>query len=187
MSANDVWAVGYYDDSNGNEDTLIEQWNGTSWTVVPSPSPGPSDTMISTGVAAVSANDVWAVGYYEDSNGYGTLIEQWNGSSWTVVPNPGSGFLAGVAAVSATDVWVVGSGNTGTLTEHWNGTSWSMVRSPNPGPRNSLIDNLESVVAVSATDVWATGVWGINEGEAEADYTLIEHWNGSSWTVVPNP
>src|SRR6266487_3561651 len=87
------------------------------------------------GIAAVSASDVWAVGFYIDA---GTLIEHWNGSSWKVVPSPNLGVqhvdvsLSSVAAVSASNVWAVGSyldvsNNTNTyktLSEHWNGSSW---------------------------------------------------------------
>ena len=165
VSANDVWAVGDYRDSNGNLGTLIEQWNGSSWSVVPSPSPAPElygDGLSS--VAAVSANDVWAVGEYTDSN-YNTytLIEQWNGSSWSVPsPNPGPG-ASSVAAVSATDIWAVGNyrdsnGNLDTLTEHWNGSSWTVVPTQScPGQLG--FNYLFGVAVVSATDIWAVGTY----------------------------
>jgi subtilase family serine protease len=141
VSATDIWAVGSYDDSNGNLDTLTEHWNGSNWTVVPSPSPGPYSNGLSS-VAAVSATDIWAVGNYMDSN-YNryTLTEHWNGSNWTVVPSPDPGpysnGLSSVAAVSATDIWAVGDyqtswGGNNTLIEQWNGTSWNVVPSPSP-------------------------------------------------------
>ena len=41
--------------------TLTEHWNGTAWSVVASPNAGTINSLQS--VAAVSANDVWAVGY----------------------------------------------------------------------------------------------------------------------------
>jgi hypothetical protein len=75
--------------------------------------------------AFVSSTDVWAVGR-TDSNGLTTLIEQWNGSTWQIVPSPnvgtqGSG-LSGAAALSDGEAWVVGtyvdaSGQTKTLVE----------------------------------------------------------------------
>lgn len=93
------------------------------------------------GVAAVSATDVWAVGYYYNSSSQAvTLIEHWNGTSWSVVksPNIGSGAndLYSVAATSATGVRAVGGYYYNskkeflTLTERWNGTKWSVVKSP---------------------------------------------------------
>lgn len=38
VSASDVWAVGYLYNANGSSiDTLTEHWNGTQWSVIPSP------------------------------------------------------------------------------------------------------------------------------------------------------
>src|SRR6266699_2728951 len=101
-----------------------------AWSVVPSPSPGPSVNDLN-GVASVSANDVWAVGDFINASGSKqTLIEHWDGTSWSVVTSANSGtgsnFLFGVTAVSSSDVWAVGEfNNTSTLTEHWNGRKWS--------------------------------------------------------------
>src|SRR5206468_5389259 len=126
---------------------------GSSWSVVPSPSPGTIDNTLNA-VAAVSANDVWATGDYENSSGGSQpLFEHWNGSSWSVVTGPSvvDGYFYGLAAVSANDVWAVGGANQ-TLTAHWDGSSWSIVPSPNPYGAGS---GLYAVAAVSATDVWA--------------------------------
>jgi len=193
VSATDVWAVGYYRDIYaGSFYTLIERWNGTSWTVVPSPNPGSGQDDMLYSVTAVSATDAWAVGYYSDSNRSETLTEHWNGSNWTVIPSPspGSGFLTlySVAEVSATDVWAVGfnlnpSGNNyQTLIEQWNGTSWTVVPSPSPG--SGVWTMLNGVTVVSATDIWAVGYYSDSNSDT---YTLIEHWDGSSWTVAPSP
>ena len=192
VSASDVWTVGSYQNSNGTYKTLIEQWNGTNWSVVHSPNIGMYDNEL-YGVAAVSANDVWAVGRYYNFKGadYQTLTEHWNGTKWTIVPSLNISTIGeslyGVAVDSTSDVWAVGySYNKGngypnqTLIEHWNGTSWSVVPSINPSQYNELY----GVVAVSASDVWAVGyyVYPNNQGP-----TLIEHWNGTSWSVVPSP
>jgi subtilase family serine protease len=193
VSANDVWAVGSYSNSSGVVQTLIEQWNGTSWNVVPSPSPGSScpGSICNNfdSVVAVSANDVWAVGYEINASGnYQTLIEQWNGTSWNVVPSPNpsgqhtSIILNGVAAVSANDVWAVGYYDHSTLIEQWNGTSWNVVPSPNP----SQFDNgLSDVAAVSTNDAWAVGY----DSNPIDNYpqTLTAQWNGSTWNVIPSP
>src|SRR5436305_1360784 len=72
------------------------------------------------GVAATSACDTWAVGYYYDGIAQQTLIEHWNGTAWKVQPSPnpdGSSNpngLAGVAATSSTNAWAVGNYNNGT-------------------------------------------------------------------------
>src|SRR2546429_116361 len=81
-----------------------DRFSSTScgWSVVPSPN-GSSSSGLS-GVAVVSASDIWAVGSSgSQRSGAQTLIEHWNGSSWSVVtsPNPGSIYntLYGVTAV----------------------------------------------------------------------------------------
>src|SRR5262249_41972297 len=78
VASNDVWAVGLYVNSNQISQTLIEHWNGTSWNVVNSPNVGTSYNALN-GVSAVSANDVWAVGYSRDgtSGVFSTLVEHW--------------------------------------------------------------------------------------------------------------
>lgn len=187
IAANDIWAVGYSSPDGANSrQTLTEHWNGTRWSIVTSPNVGSGgDTLL--GVAAISTNDVWAVGYSYNfsSPTYQTLIEHWNGTSWSIAssPNPGtaSNMLNAVAAVSTNNVWAVGdyaSSGTGnnTLVEHWNGSQWSVVASPNPANIN---DMLNGITALSATNIWAAG---------SANYfnqTLIEHWDGTQWNIVP--
>jgi len=53
------------------------------------------------------------------------------------------------------------------------------VASPNGVNNNELVD----VSAVSANDIWAVGDTS-NSGVAY-DQTLAEHWDGSSWTIIP--
>jgi hypothetical protein len=81
-----------------------------SWQVVSSPSPGTNYNYLNS-VAAVSANDVWAVGIESNSSTL-TLIENWNGTSWKVISSPNVGSsdngLSGIAAVSADNFWAIG-------------------------------------------------------------------------------
>ncbi len=190
LAENDVWAVGVsYNTERTLGSTLIEHWNGSRWSVVPSPNPS-STLNILYGVAAVATNDVWAVGYAATPSS-GAVIMHWNGSVWSVVPNPPSSIfmsnLLALAVISANDIWAVGSGRIGdedaTLTLHWNGTAWSFVSSPNVTPE---VDNtLSGVAAVASNDVWAVGT---QQPTSLTDpHTLILHWNGSAWSIVPSP
>ena len=92
ISPCDVWAAGFFL-SGGADRSLTEHWDGSSWTQVPSPSPGPDGSVLED-VRAVSANDAWAVGSFADSNGQHTLALHWNGSQLSVVssPNPPNTF-----------------------------------------------------------------------------------------------
>jgi len=190
VSDSDVWAVGVsYNTERTLSTSLIEHWNGTQWTVVPSPNPS-STLNVLNAVAAVSTNDVWAVGIAPIGSNP-ILIIHWNGSVWSVVPNPTSSMplnnLAALAVVSANDVWAVGTGLIGdedaTATLHWNGTAWSVIPSPNVGPE---VDNtLAGVTAVASNDVWAVGT---QQPTSLTDpHTLILHWNGSAWSIVKSP
>jgi hypothetical protein len=60
------------------------------------------------GVSAISRTNAWAVG--TDLN---TLIEQWNGTGWSIVTSPNVGsvsnVLTAVSADGAADAWAAGS------------------------------------------------------------------------------
>jgi hypothetical protein len=189
VSASNVWAVGFSTPSSGVRQTLIEQWNGSSWNVVTSPNVGTSSNQLSA-VAVVSASDIWAVGSSTPSGGvFHTLIEQWNGTNWSVVASPNVGTLGSslnaVAVVAANDIWAVGStsGAGQTLIEHWNGTSWSVVTSPNVGTMTNV---LTAVAVVSASDIWAVG-YSTSCSTGCIQLTLIEQWDGTKWNVVTSP
>ena len=193
-SPTDVWAVGDYlpDQADSNQDATLsfaEHYNGKNWTVVRTPNTGPNfDSFY--GVAAVDG-DAWAVGEhlnadYQDR----ALVEVWNGSSWSIAdtPQPGSlrDMLFGAAALSPDDVWVVGDQESGdgvfeTLAEHWDGSTWSVVPTPDPGWAGN---HLYGVYAVSPDDIWAVGQ---ELTGSTPDQPLVEHWNGSYWSVVHVP
>jgi hypothetical protein len=184
LSDTDCWSVGSY--AAGQVDqTLIQHWNGSVWSVVASPNAGSSDILFA--VAAISSSDVWAVGGYYGSPEQ-TLVEHWNGTAWSIVtsPSPGTGnnSLYGVAEIASNDVWAVGYyyGGAGsqTLIEHWNGSAWSIMSSPSPG---TIANPLWGVAAIASNDVWAVGYYA---GGAVGQ-TLAEHWDGSTWSVVSTP
>jgi hypothetical protein len=174
-SPTDAWAVGSYTNSSGINQTLTEQWNGKSWSIVSSPNVGTSNNVL-TGVADSSSRNSWAVGNYVNTSGANqTLIEQWNGTSWSVVSSPNVGttnnFLNSVAISSSTDVWTVGdytnSSNVNqTLTEQWNGTSWSVVSSANVGTGSNAFLG----VAVTLAGVWAVGDYNNNVNQTLTEF-----------------
>ncbi len=191
VSTNDVWAVGVQT-IGGNDRTLAEHWNGTTWTIVATPNPTTTYWDDLNGVVAIATNDVWAVGDYQiNATGYvSTFAAHWNGSTWALVTatqNPMNyNWLFAVDAVSSTDVWAVGtswSAGYFTLVEHWDGSTWARVTSPNKNNSSSFASNqLFSVSAFSSTDIWAVGTWvGTNF------QSLAEHWDGGSWSVVTTP
>src|SRR5204863_8090882 len=70
-----------------------------------------------------------------------------------------------------------------TLTLHWDGQAWTRIPSPNVGTFNDC-SALLGVDAVSSNDVWAVGYV---DTTAPGTLTLIEHWDGAQWSIVPSP
>jgi hypothetical protein len=192
LGSSDVWAVGRYINAKSQDQALIERWGGSSFAEVPSPDPEPNDLLY--GVDAVTSADVWAVGatFPATVEVFSTLIEHWNGTAWSVLPSPplssGSGVLRAVAGDSPDDIWAVGTLLSGvtdtqasTLAEHWDGSTWQVVPTPDPGKFGNA---LASVAVLSPDDVWAVGSYYYTEFGTK---NLVEHWNGRAWQVVPSP
>ncbi len=206
VNGSDCWAVGaVVATGSGNPTgTLVEHWNGTSWSVVPSPTPsGPGVAgAILSSVSCASASSCMAVGYATDVNGnnLSDVVEQWNGSSWNMLPTAATGEafdqLISVQCLSAANCWAVGNagpvaqmsnflpvfpgavGDQG-LIEHWDGSAWSIVPSVSePAPSGGYLSGLE---CVGATDCWASGAT-TDPVSGTASGLLMEHWDGSSWT-----
>jgi len=110
---------------------------------------------------------------------------------WSVVPSPNamsgvkmlSSPLASVTVIASNDVWAVGSAGLNgisTLIEHWDGVQWSIISSPNTSAEQN---HLFGVSGVAANDVWAVGSY-FDRVNTVTGGPLVEHWNGSSWTLV---
>jgi hypothetical protein len=156
----------------------------SQWTVVPSPNQEPDrlDNRLDA-VATFSDDDVWAVGVsYMDQEGGESfpLAMHWDGSSWSIVPVPdsyGHEGLMDVDGASPNDIWAVGLGHD---TLHRDNGRWSIVPLADPG---TTYWHVEAVSADAPDDVWAVGNWATGDSGGP----LIEHWDGSRWTVVEAP
>lgn len=189
-STSDIWAVG---STNNGRDTHLRHWDGSAWTVVPGASiavpPSGGRGQRTTGLNAVTEIgplDAWAVGRAQFSDfSRHTLIEHYNGT-WQFVPGPAisGSVLNAVSALGPSNVWAVGAGGGGTLVTHWNGKTWTTVPSPNP----NVLNTLRGVAAIANNDIWAVGdaIKSTTDG-VSASRTLVEHWNGSSWSIVGSP
>jgi hypothetical protein len=188
VSMSEAWAVGnsYTGREGGGRGAFVERWDGQRWRLAAVRIPRGG---ILSSVAGSRPGDVWAVGWKND---FQQLIEHWDGKRWHLVAPPSrSGILNGVVAITRLDAWAVGTSTMGsrgkTLIEHWDGTRWSVVPSPSPrvapGRRGYTI--LRAVTAISRTDIWAAGYYGVVRSPVTR--TLIEHWNGRRWAIVPTP
>jgi hypothetical protein len=185
ISANNVWAVGT---SNGvGSRNLIEHWDGKSWSIVAAPFVSTRDALL--GVSGTSATDVWAVG--RSFRHPSVEVLHFDGHTWSTVAAPTPAFdsvFTSVTAIAPNNVWAVGLtdvGPTRTQIEHWDGASWTVVPSPNVGGTSTFATStLSGVAAVSANDIWAVG--SFTDTSTGFQQTLVEHWDGKSWTVVPS-
>jgi hypothetical protein len=186
-----TWAAGHwYDGPSAAYRTLAARWNGAQWSLVPTPNVGSGYNDLS-GVAALSPDDAWAVGYSRAAQGgiTRTLILHWTAGAWRVVagPNPGASqnVLNAVYALAPDDVWAAGffydaQFHAQPLLVHWNGAQWTQVPAP---PASATINVLQGLGASGPQDVWAVGRAYFNGRYG----TMALHWDGAHWAIVPTP
>jgi hypothetical protein len=191
LAPNNVWSVGNINIGEQNPNQIIEHFDGTRWSVSPGPSFQPTDQPHLEGLTAISATDMWSAGAILTTiNGMQflfPLFEHFDGTSWTATIDELTlnGFLFGISADATNDVWAVGTLSLGgTLIEHFDGTRWSVVPSPNAGNGQIV---LFGVTAIAPNDAWAVGFFVETLNGDRPQKTLTEHWDGTSWTVVPSP
>ncbi len=187
-----AWAAGTINVGLANPGQVIEQWNGTQWSEFPGPNFGSGNTPAVFAMTSTSANDIWAIGdLLVDEELLFFLFEHWDGTAWTYTTvESGDAFLEGASADATNDVWAVGfngpeNDDSGTLAMHYNGSSWQQVATPNVG---SGANQFNGVLALAPNDVWAVGFSTPEPPPQEtATLTLIEHYDGTKWSVVPSP
>lgn len=181
VAADNVWAVGNSTTTSGITQTLIERWNGANWTTIPnSPNMGTGDSNYLTSIAALSQNNIWAVGYYYD-NGQGgsqhTLLLHYNGKTW-IASTQGLGILYAITRVSSTEAWAVGQSDNDTmLTSHFVAGNWS-----------TTIDTTQSIILNAVSAHAANDVWAVGETAIGTIQTVTLHWTGGpTWTSLTSP
>ena len=145
VSSNDIWAVGGGHDGDYVNFSQIVHWDGQQWSQKPGPTAGSFHRLYD--VQAVSANEVYAIGDYQDASGYHGLFMRWDGASWTRLPDPPVGGSS-IEVLSPTQIYVGGGG-----VALWDGASWSVVATF-PGVASPSIWSLE---ANGPCSLWGSG------------------------------
>jgi hypothetical protein len=174
-------------------------WNGHSAATSAADFPQGVYSPGSSGVASFdSSRDGWLIGAPPAGieGSVGPPAERWHGGHWltmpfAVSPQPAKEdvFPQDVVSLSPGDAWAVGQfGNPaagpgrdpiGALIEHWDGTAWSIVANPASSRPSGL---LAQVAGSSPGNIWAAGV----EAGGKAGFLpLVEHFNGTRWSVLP--
>lgn len=196
VSATFCVAVGSSGNAIDSESTtLVERFNGSTWSIVPTPSV-PNVPSEFFGVSCVSVRFCVAVGddYSAEETFTRTLTEVFNGLRWTIVPSPNSrlGYssLSSVSCVSPT--FCVGAGHAQNqddssqvaFLEDYVKGSWEVANAP-PPPRSYTQASLESVACGSAR--WCTTVGNAYNKAGTKSVLLIESYSNGRWSVTPGP
>ncbi len=205
LSSSFCFAVGNYETNTpagGHGDpfvtlNLVEKWNGSAWSIVPSPNPVSNGNVNLAGVSCTGTGFCVAVGNYVSKapEREHPLAERWNGTAWSLVsapdsPKHSSTGLSGVSCVDTAFCMAVGSsgpapgtlGPVSTVAERWNGSAWGLLTTPDPSPIQA---ELSDVSCTSSGFCFAVGNQAATFGGTSQ--TLSERWSGSAWTVVPSP
>jgi hypothetical protein len=194
LSPSNVWVVGDQEGSDHVFRTLAEHWDGSAWTVVPTPDPGATGDHLYA-IQAVSPENVWAAGQQlgGDSPDRG-LVEHWDGQKWSVVPVPTPAsaslvMLDGIAA-TASQVWVAGEadspeGGGQPLVEGYQNGTWTIAKLP-ATPDGANWTNLWGI-AIGGGSVWAVGTYVDPATDNNKD--LVLQGTNGSWSIdaAPNP
>jgi photosystem II stability/assembly factor-like uncharacterized protein len=144
-------------------------------------------------VSGVAPDDYWAAGARIIDRGFDqrTYVEHWDGAGWrsVTIPKPKGSFndlLEGIVALDQSSVWAVGWAQppfteVAPFAAQWDGQRWTerYLKVPR-GAKDTMMHDID---ASSDSDVWAVGDAGI----FRAASALIEHWNGSGWTIAAPP
>jgi hypothetical protein len=195
---NACMAVGYYELPDNGGGALAEVWNGATWKIVPVPR---ATSTLLFGVSCTSPGACTAVGLRAGAKPSSllTLAERWNGKAWAIQPTPNPppnphpayNELTGVSCSSPTACTAIGWYFTGqgidqdALAEQWNGTTWALQ--PIPDPARAVVTTPDGVSCPTTSDCTAVGSYETASHCCTADWTLAEHWNGTSWALQATP
>ena len=151
---------------------------GLGWHDVSIPSPGTLYNEL-VRVSAISPDDIWAVGYQTSTPGVpASATLHWDGISWQVVPSPSPSNFVVLQGVAGSRPMMCGPSATA-RTSHWPciGMALSGLLFDLHPPASPT--SLTGVSALGSNDVWAVG-------DANGQ-TLVIHWDGTQWNIVPSP
>jgi hypothetical protein len=162
VSPSESWAVGNIGVAQKPNQTLTEQFNGSTWSVVPSPNVGTGNNALN-GVSMIPGAG-WAVGFAQVGGTYQPLALGWDGTQWSTSPAgtfPSDALFTGVDTLADGSAWAAGfqrtaAGTRQTLIEQESGGTWTPVASPDDG--TATTDNsLMAIAGTQATGLWAVG------------------------------
>jgi hypothetical protein len=169
-------AVGTYTAMDGRRHALVEHWDGSSWHVAALPRVR-GDRNRLTQVSCATTTSCVALG--ARIPGTDTQLGlRWDGASWRRIGTAGihDVTIFDLSCPTAHSCMAVGNRSAW----QWDGSRW---RSHQPVTWNPDVRDVFAAVSCTARDD-CTLVGHRQRRAAPVDLPLVEHWNGSRWTVV---
>jgi hypothetical protein len=167
----DCMAVGSYTDASGTTDPLAESFAGGAWKIEPLTEDG---ELIK--ISCPSTDFCVAVGTQLQAGGFpgAPLLERWDGTTWTAMPNPGNP-IDNVSCASAIMCLGLGAADSGPAVVTWNGATWDTLAAPFA---TGILDGVSC-----PTTSWCAAVGA--QSPTQGTWTDAEYgWNGSGWVSL---
>lgn len=186
-----VFAAGWFRRPRESAQTMIQRFDGSSWSLVPTPNPSATGNYLEA-IAVASETVAYAAGSSHDraQDGVGLLI-RWDGIEWTPVTLPALDFclkwtyLTGLAVRPsghglATGYCLKPDGDYQGFVLRGNGARWRLAAGPRELPGSTILNDVDFV---SSTEAWAVGS---RQYDAHEEALILRLQEGA-WTELPPP
>lgn len=156
VAPDDIWAAGTVFGTDTTDQTaLLLHWDGTSWKRVDAPAGKSGEDPFVSAIAALGADDIWAVGGVNSKGPDRPYALHWDGKKWAAVTTPdiADGRLRAVGRAGDGALWAVGGKGAVSVALRWNGQQSRWEQNADPG----VVVRGFSTVPQSA-DLWTVGI-----------------------------
>ena len=204
VSSNGTVYVAWADDSSGNAEIFVKQWDGSTWSEVGAGSAtdggiSSNDCDSSEPALAVAPDGYVYAAWYDSSDSGGDneiYVKRWNGSVWSEVgegsasgggisDNAGGSWHPEMAVTPAGTPFVTwadnSSGNWEIYVRKWDGNAWVEVGSHSATAQGISDTSYTSTTPSIAIDSQGMPYVAWNDHQHA---TYVRRWNGSIWEEV---
>lgn len=183
ISSHSCTAVGFFKTRAGVAKTLDERWDGSRWSIQPSPTPEAAVAVQLVGASCTVEGPCIAAGYFAIDTGTEVMFaERWGGVRWSIqrtrYPPGATGVQFAAAsctspgACTAVGFFAAANALDETLAERWNGAHWVIQKTPDPA--GAIGSSLTGVSCTSSATCTAVGSY-VNA--AGTQVTLAERYS----------
>lgn len=173
VSATWCMAVGDELPTDRDRHALAEMWDGTRWAPVPLPA---APDAVTLGTVSCTSRTFCVVG--GQTGGVQSVVEVWDGTSFTAANVPNAGAVLAASCVEETACVLTATFQASLV---WDGSTWRRVRLADAGST----PDLAGIDCVAPDDCTAVGT---HSGRSPYYLpALVEHWDGSVWSVEHAP